>query len=187
MLEGVEVMVPMDYGYSAFGHRVKLPTRDILFIACGAFSGLDEILQANQGIGFRPLEQEVRRLTLDEVGSFQRYGFLPELIGRFSRLVQFPPLPADTLRQILIDNLLPQFENEFRGEGLTLRITDQALEYIIRRSQKRGVGARGLHVELVAAIEEAAFENFMQTRDAEVIITVSNGQLTSEVQPEAGR
>jgi ATP-dependent protease Clp ATPase subunit len=91
------------------------------------------------------------------------------------------------LRQILIDNLLPQFENEFRGEGLTLRITDQALEYIIRRSQKRGVGARGLHVELVAAIEEAAFENFMQTRDAEVIITVSNGQLTSEVQPEAGR
>ncbi|HEX8852566.1 MAG TPA: AAA family ATPase, partial [Pyrinomonadaceae bacterium] len=54
MLEGTDVMVPMDYGFSAYGQRAELSTRNIPFIACGAFSGLDELLQENRaGIGFR--------------------------------------------------------------------------------------------------------------------------------------
>jgi ATP-dependent Clp protease ATP-binding subunit ClpX len=54
MLESTEVMVPMDYGFSAFGQRVKLSTRDIPFIACGAFSGLDELLRPEQDRSWLP-------------------------------------------------------------------------------------------------------------------------------------
>jgi len=184
MLEGTTVPVPMDYGFSAYGQRVELSTRNIPFIACGAFSGLDEMLKARRGsIGFRGHEdgEDPTTLTLDEVESFQKYGFLPELIGRFSRIVVFQPLPAETLRRILSENVLPQFEGEFRAEGLRLTVTEDALAHIVARSQRRGTGARGLNTELVAAVERAAFETFARTANAEVIITVADGRLESEV------
>lgn len=182
MVEGAEIPVPMDYGFSAYGARQHLSTRHIPFIACGAFSGLDDILRLRYApIGFRADQEDVPALTLNEVGPFQRYGFLPELIGRFSRIIQFPALPPETLRQILLENVLPQFQNEFWAEGLRLTISDEALSHIVERTRKRGTGARGLHTELVAAIEEAAIETFMQTTNAEVRITVSNGRLSREI------
>lgn len=183
MLEGTVVPVPMDYGFSAYGQRLDLSTRNIPFIACGAFSGLDELLKTKRGsIGFRGAEGEddPTSLTLDEVESFQKFGFLPELIGRFSRIVVFQPLPAETLRRILAENVLPQFVNEFRGEGLRLTVTEDALEHIVVRSQRRGTGARGLNTELVAAVERAAFETFGRTKNAEVVIALSGGRLDSE-------
>ncbi len=183
MLEGTEVMVPMDYGFSEFGERAGLSTRDIPFIACGAFSGIDDLLQASRSnIGFFGGKESNNSagLSIQRTALFQKYGFLPELIGRFSRIVQFPPLPSETLRRILTENILPQFQNEFRGEKLELTVTDDAMSHIINHSKKRGTGARGLQNELLAAVEKAAFETFMRQTDAEVKITLSNGQLISE-------
>ncbi|MCP4111302.1 MAG: AAA domain-containing protein [Desulfobacteraceae bacterium] len=184
MLEGTEVMVPMDYGFSAFGERAELSTRDISFIACGAFSGIDDLLRANHSnIGFFGGKENGNSVdfTLERAALFQKYGFLPELIGRFSRIVEFPPLPSETLRRILTENILPQFQNEFRGEGLELTVTDDALSHIVKYSQKRETGARGLQNELLAAVEQAAFETFMRKTDSEVKIILSNGQLASEI------
>ena len=184
MFEGADVSVPMDYGFSQFGYRAEFSTRDVPFVACGAFAGMDELLKATRaGIGFRNAaeEEDASTLSLDEVGSFHKYGFLPELIGRFSRIVNFPSLPVETLRQILHENVLPQFVGEFEAEGLKLSVTEAALEHLIARSIKRGTGARGLNAELVAAVERAAFDNFAQTRGAEVVIGVSRGRLESEI------
>lgn len=118
---------------------------------------------------------------MDEVGSFQKFGFLPELIGRFSRIVGFQSLSSQTLREILLENVLPQFKNEFKGEGLELTVTEAALTHIIARSEKRGTGARGLQTELVTAVERAAFETFMRKSDVEVVIDVKEGELTNEI------
>ena len=183
MMQGANVVVPMDYGFSEYGTRIELSTRDIPFIACGAFSGMDELLSENRSnIGFRISPNgDSSQLSLEEVGSFQKFGFLPELIGRFSRIISFPSLPTDTLRQILVENVLPQFKNEFKGEGLELTVTEGAIDHIIARSERRGTGARGLQTELVAAVERAAFETFMSRSDVEVVIDVKAGQLTSEV------
>ncbi|HVF27311.1 MAG TPA: AAA family ATPase [Pyrinomonadaceae bacterium] len=184
MLHGSEVAVPMDYGFSEYGYRAQMSTRDIPFIACGAFSGFDELLRSDRsGIGFRSAGgADLAALTIEEVGSFQKFGFLPELIGRFSRIVSFPPLPAETLRQILTENVLPQFVNEFSGENLKLTVTDAALDHIIMRCERRGTGARGLHTELTAAVEGAAFDTFMVERNVEVVIALKQGQLVAEVQ-----
>ena len=183
MIEGTEIMAPMDYGFSEFGMRAPISTRDIPFLACGAFSGFDEILKRQRSnIGFRDgAEEGLDPLTIDEAASFQKYGFLPELIGRFARVVSFTPLPEETLRRILHENVLPQFQNEFQGEGLTLTVTEDALNFILARCQKRGTGARGLHTELITAVETAAFDNFMQNQDAEVVISCRDGHLAHDV------
>ena len=183
MIHGTDVVVPMDYGFSEFGPRVPMSTRNIPFIACGAFSGMDDLLSANRSnIGFRhgPGE-DLSQLTLDEVGSFQKFGFLPELIGRFSRIISFPKLPTETLKQILKENVLPQFINEFKAEELELTVSEAAIDYLAGRSDKRNTGARGLQTELIAAVERAAFDTFMQKKNARVVIDVKDGQLTSEV------
>ncbi len=183
MIHGTDVLVAMDYGFSEYGPRVQVATHNIPFIACGAFSGMDELLRENRSnIGFRNAAgEDLSQLTLDEVGSFQKFGFLPELIGRFSRIISFPKLSTETLKQILTENVLPQFSNEFRGEDLELTVSEAALDHLVARSEKRNTGARGLQTELVAAVERAAFETFMQKKNARVIIDVKDGQLTSEV------
>jgi ATP-dependent Clp protease ATP-binding subunit ClpX len=183
MMHGADVLVAMDYGFSEFGRRVQVSTHNIPFIACGAFSGMDELLRENRSnIGFRNVPgEDLSQLTLDEVGSFQKFGFLPELIGRFTRIISFPKLSTETLRQILTENVLPQFRNEFKGESIELTVSDAALDHLVGRSEKRDTGARGLQTELVAAVERAAFDTFMQKKNARVLIDVKDGHLTSEV------
>ncbi|HSE17122.1 MAG TPA: AAA family ATPase [Pyrinomonadaceae bacterium] len=183
MIHGANVVVAMDYGFSEYGPRVQFSTNNIPFIACGAFSGMDELLRENRSnIGFRNVPgEDLSQLTLDEVGAFQKFGFLPELIGRFSRIISFPKLSAETLKQILTENVLPQFRNEFKGEDLELTVSEAALDHLVARSEKRETGARGLQTELVAAVERAAFETFMQKKNARVVIDVKDGQLTSEI------
>ncbi|HSE99178.1 MAG TPA: AAA family ATPase [Blastocatellia bacterium] len=187
MIEGTDVMVPMDYGFSAFGERAALSTRNIPFIACGAFSGIDDLLKATRtSIGFSSKDEEApATLTLDDAATFQKYGFLPELIGRFARIVSFPRLTTEILRRILLDNVLPQFTSEFSAEGLRLSVTDAAIDHIIARSEKRGTGARGLHSELLAAVEHAAFETFQRVAHAEVVIDLSNGRLECDIRKRA--
>jgi len=189
IVEGADVMVPMDYGYSSYGQRAQLSTRDIPFIACGAFSGMEEI-QKSQGksIGFRDHAGnggDEAAPVLEEIEVFQRYGFLPELMGRFARIVRFQPLPVETLRRILIENALPQFTREFRVEGLHLTVTEAAINHIVERSLKRGAGARGLISGLILAIEHAAFETFHRVSNSEVLIDVVNGGLKSDVRKRA--
>lgn len=191
LLEGKDVLVPMDYGYSAYGNRAPLSTRDIPFIACGTFSGMENLLKATgKAIGFKDLTnakpgEEADAPVLEEIEGFQRYGFLPELMGRFARVVRFPALSQETLKQILVENVLPQFVREFQLEGLQLTVSAAALDFLIERSLKRGTGARGLHANLVAAVEQAAFENFQRVHNAEVVIDVSRGSLHSELRKRA--
>lgn len=188
IVEGADVMIPMDYGYSAYGQRAPLSTRDLPFIACGTFSGMDELLKnATKAIGFhgKSGQESGDSPVLEEIEMFQRYGFLPELMGRFARIVRFQPLPIETLRRILLDNVLPQFVREFRTEGLQLTVTEAALNHIVERSLKRRTGARGLHSGLIAAIEQAAFESFQRVTNAEIVVDLTNGGLKSEVRKRA--
>lgn len=187
MLHGADVQVPMDYGYSQFGPRLTFATFDLPFIACGAFSGLDELLKTEKAaIGFQTKpdqmsEKDSAIKVVEEVEGFQKYGFLPELIGRFTRIVSFQPLTEETLKQILRDNILPQYEREFASEGLQLEVTNEASEYVTGLCLKRGTGARGLHSELARAIEQAAFETFGEQHGKQVVINLANGKLICEI------
>jgi ATP-dependent Clp protease ATP-binding subunit ClpX len=183
MLQGTRVNVPLDFGFSEFGSRAEMSTEDLPFIVCGAFSGFEEILKENKGnIGFANSgDDPAEILTEQEAASFQRFGFLPELIGRFSRIVGFPKLPHETLKEILVQNILPQFRNEFQAENLDLNASDEALDLIVKRCERRGTGARGLQAEIIGVIERSAFDTFGNKDKRKVSIAVEDFKIIARV------
>lgn len=170
LLSSTSVDVPLEYNNTYYSSHVRMTTDDMTFIACGAFSGFKGLVSCEQPrMGFTDtldavtFDEIAYQLTADEInniGNFQSYGFLPELVARFSRVVSLLPLDRRTLKQILIDNAIPRFVNEFRNEGIVLKIDDSVLEFIVDRAIERRVGARGLEMELTRIIERAAFDYF---------------------------
>lgn len=172
LLSGNEALFPADFGYAHMGSKLTMPLFGMSFIACGAFSGLKttaDLLSNSGRIGFgkatRKLDAEAIAVKIDDrmleqTAAFASYGFLPELIGRFSRVVAFDPLGADTLREILQDGVLKHYVAEFAAEKLELRVDDAVIEHIVKRAQTRELGARGLRTALVPYLEEAAYAHF---------------------------
>lgn len=183
LLEGFDVQSPLDHGFSQYGRRLSVSTRDIPFVACGAFSGLMNLLNEQQDSpnGKAPDNVNFNVLQAVDTATFQKYGFLPELIGRFARIVHFPELDKDTLELILCQNVLPRFVDEFQAEGVQLTVTKPALKHIVQQALERQTGARALEAELLERIEGAAYETFLQNQHTQVIVNVKNGVLNCEI------
>lgn len=173
LLSGNETVFPADFGHSHLGAKLTLPLFGLSFIACGAFSGLKttaDFLGDAERIGFgraggkRPDIETIAvhydERILEQTAAFASYGFLPELIGRFSRVVAFEPLDDDTLRAILNDDVLQHYINEFAAEKLELVVEPTVVEQIVTRAKTRELGARGLRAALVPYLEEAAYKHF---------------------------
>ncbi|MFN7132247.1 MAG: hypothetical protein ACK4N5_09195, partial [Myxococcales bacterium] len=157
----------------------------VAFVACGAFSGLKlsaagaRALGFNREIGSRIAERIAVRLETHEaedVEALAKYGFLPELIGRFARLVVFNPLERETLRDILLLDLA-RHRAEFALEGLELVVDDAAPSLVVDRALKRQTGARGLANALLRAIEDAAYERFGTGVTGTVRVTAENDEI----------
>lgn len=193
LLSGRSSPFPTDYGYSGFGQRISLPLRNVMFIACGAFSGLKETAELSKNarrIGFDAdfaavsddaLVARIGSELLENTKAFANYGILPELLGRFSRLVPFQPLDNDVLRQILDDTLLRSYRKEFEKETVELIIEEEVVEYVIAAAIRRETGARGLRASLVPHLEEAAFQTFGSHTGAKVRLYLEKGEVAMEV------
>lgn len=193
MLEGSDVAVPLDFGYSSSGDRLILPTADIPFLACGAFSGFKYTSLTKGGgetIGFerKPKGKASEKIaySLDEddvedVETFQIYGFLPELVARFTRIIPFDPLSAGTLRAILQDNVIDRYKKEFDEEGLDLAVSSSVLEHLVSKAIKKQTGARGLNSLLTAYLEEAAYHAFA-TGGGRVRVDLKKGEVATKVE-----
>ncbi len=171
--------------------RVEVDTRDVAFVACGAFSGLKLTAASARDMGFlkeikarveNKIAVRLESREAEDTEALAKYGFLPELIGRFNRLVVFEPLNDSTLAEIL-DQQLEQHRNEFALEGLKLEVTEEARKAVITQAMKRQTGARGLTAALVTAIEDAAFAHFGTDRTGSVRVTVSEGEPVGEYIP----
>ncbi len=191
ILESTEVPVPLEFSHSDYTPKVIISTTDIDFIACGAFSGLKGVIEYNKGehIGFgrRPIGADVDRIavnySIDEVEAarnFRDYGFLPELIGRFKRIVPFHALSKGELRKILERNVLSRYREEFKLEGKRLLIGEEVIGKVVRDSIKKETGARGLEASLVGILEDAAFEVFSDPGSSYVklVLEESSGDIS---------
>lgn len=189
LLSGRSTTFPGDFGYSGHGAQVEMPLRNIMFIGCGAFSGLQgtaTTLGSNSSVGFgqksKPkvsddIAQEVGSELMENTTAFANYGMLPELMGRFSRLVSFQPLTKAVLREILDDTLLTKYHREFKREGVELVIEESVIESIVEAAHRRETGARGLRASLVPHLEEAAFETFGEEGESKVTLKLDDGEL----------
>ncbi len=186
LLSGEQAPFAVDFGYSHMGPKAYLPLAGLTFIACGAFSGLKataDFLDNEPRVGFgrdappRTEEEIAVHLgdhILEQTTAFARYGFLPELIGRFSRVVAFEPLDEATLKEILLDNVLTHYQKEFSLEGLQLLIDTDVIDFIVESAQKSQLGARGLRNKLVTHLEDAAFTHFGQKEGHTVRLQLNN-------------
>lgn len=131
---------------------IPLRTRNILFIAAGAFQGLDEIIQRRIGgsrqIGFVAKVQRYEGSVLEYVTpeDLVAYGLKPELVGRFSHICVLHPLTDEqkvTIFRNTRSSPLRMYEEWFRERGYSLSITDRAAVLLVNRCSSV-TGARSL-------------------------------------------
>lgn len=173
MLEASEVVVPLELGHASYSDHVVMSTADIAFVACGAFSGFHQVARrrsARESLGFGRMPHGgadpdaiavgFTAEQVEHVANFQAYGFLPELIARFTRIVPFAALDAGTLKDILRADVVTRMTREFKAEGFALDIDEGVLDHIVADALRKETGARGLAASLTRQLEDVAFESF---------------------------
>jgi ATP-dependent Clp protease ATP-binding subunit ClpX len=181
ILEGTVASVPPQGGRKHPQQEyIQIDTRNILFICGGAFDGLEKIVEARIGrrqigfVGEGGHESRDALLHLVEPEDLQRYGIIPELVGRLPVSVALDELDEDSLCRILIEPknaLMKQYEKMFELEGIGLTFDGDAVRAIARKTLNRGTGARGLRSVLEALMRDIMFEIPSRKDVREVVIT----------------
>ena len=169
ILEGTDVLVPPQGGRKHPEQKMlKVNTQNILFIAGGAFDGLEKIISRRLNtnvIGYSNQEDKV----VDKENLFQyvspkdlkTFGLIPELVGRLPVLGYLDPLDKETLVQIMTkpkNAIVKQYKKLFELEGVKFSITDDAVDYIAQKAIEFGLGARGLRSICEAIMMDDMFE-----------------------------
>lgn len=148
---------------------IEINTKDILFIAGGAFSGIDKMISKRlnmQAVGFSASMEEDK---IDEENLLQyiipsdlkSFGLIPEIIGRLPVLSYMNPLDAATLRAILTEpknSIIKQYEKLFLMDDVVFTVEEDALNYIVGKAVEYKLGARGLRSLCEAILTDAMFE-----------------------------
>jgi len=138
------------------GETVEIDTTNILFIAGGAFVGLDNIVKnriRGTSIGFQAEVSVDRAGDLDQVtpDDLVRFGMIPEFVGRFPSWVALKELALEDLISILTEikhSYVDQYQWLFAQDQVALDFDKSALEQVAKNTLKNKTGARGLHSEL---------------------------------------
>ena len=170
LLEGAVVNVAPKGGRKHPEQKfIEVNTKDILFIAGGAFSGIDKIISKRlnmQAVGFgASLEED----TIDHNNLLQyitpldlkQFGLIPEIIGRLPVLSYMNPLDAKTLRAILTEpknSIIKQYAKLFVMDDVEFTIEEDALNYIVDKAVEYKLWARGLRSLCEAIFTDAMFD-----------------------------
>lgn len=138
------------------GDMIEIDTKDILFIAGGAFVGLDSVVKSRvrgTSIGFGAKVKDDTVTHLDQVTpeDLIKFGMIPEFVGRFPSWVALNELSKEDLIRILLDvkhSYIAQYSWLFEQDKVELEFSAEALEMIADRTILNKTGARGLHSEL---------------------------------------
>lgn len=191
MIEGTVATVPK------FGTRktpnaksIQMNTENILFICGGAFVGLEKIINkrimtANTGIGFGATVEKQKEKSVSEAfrnvstEDLEKFGMIPELLGRIPVVVALEELDTDAMLDILTkpeNSLVRQYEEIFRYDGIELEFEPEVLQEIAQETIKRKTGARGLSSIMEELLQDAMFR-LPSEPDVEKCIVKKGGEL----------
>lgn len=168
LLEGAKVNVPPQGGRKHPEQKfTEVDTKNILFLAGGAFDGIERKIAARLNtnvIGYNKKSKVIDKANLIKYISSQdlkSFGLIPELCGRFPVLTHLNPLDATALRRILLEPknaLIKQYIRLFHIDQIELSFSDEALDYIVSKAIELRLGARGLRTIIENIMTEAMFE-----------------------------
>ena len=170
---------------------LQIDTSNILFICGGSFEGLQQLIEERMGkrtVGFmaeeqkNDIERELEILQRVTPGDLDRFGLIPEFIGRLPVIAVMDDLGVDDLVQVLKEpknSLVRQYEKLFKFEKVKLTFTDEALAAVAEKASTRKAGARGLRTILEKVMLDIMFDIPSEDNIREVVITegvITNGE-----------
>ncbi|MCA5893309.1 ATP-dependent Clp protease ATP-binding subunit ClpX [Isoptericola sp. NEAU-Y5] len=192
IIEGTSASVPPQGGRK-HPHQefIQIDTTNVLFIVAGAFAGLDDIVAARarqRGIGFSaPMESAVAEDDLfaeTRPEDLQKYGLIPEFIGRLPVIAAVSPLDRGALVRILTEPrnaLVKQYQRMFEIDGVELEFDTDAIEAIAEQALLRGTGARGLRAIMEEVLQQVMFD--VPSRDDVERVVISRDVVLENVNP----
>eukprot|EP00056_Hartaetosiga_gracilis_P018999 m.12624 g.12624 ORF g.12624 m.12624 type:complete len:554 (+) comp7271_c1_seq1:192-1853(+) len=170
LLEGTVVNVTESRRKNPRQEPTQMNTSNILFIASGAFNGLEDLVkkrEQNASIGFNAtladpdLPNDGKLLKQVQAQDLVKFGLIPEFVGRFASVVHLLQLTEDDLVRVLTepkDNLVAQYQALMKMDGAELILKDDALHALAKLTLERNTGARGLRTYMEQILQHAMLE-----------------------------
>jgi ATP-dependent Clp protease ATP-binding subunit ClpX len=187
LVEGTRCRIPAPGGRKNSADTVEIDTTNILFVAGGAFVGLDRILQKRiQGtaMGFGAQLGDATLINQEPIGpdDLVKFGMIPEFVGRFSNYVNLHALTKEQLINILTTvrgNFIEQYKWLFDQDGVELSFDSESLDLIAEHTLKTQTGARGLHSELERVLLPHMFDLPKYRRQNILTVAINKTQVNT--------
>lgn len=170
---------------------VEIDTSNILFIAGGAFVGLDDIIKRRHGgsvIGFGSEELADKEESNNDIlpEDLISFGLIPELVGRFPVVTKMKELTEDQLLHVLTEPknaITKQYRKLLAQNGIRLEFKEEALRKIAKSAMDRKTGARGLRAEIERIMTDVMYDAPDKCQKGDTIVISEDGV---EIIPKSG-
>ncbi len=194
ILEGTVASVPPQGGRK-HPHQslIQIDTKDILFICGGSFAGIEKVVETRLNkkiIGFNgdiSEEDKNKNDILKKVTNrdLQKFGIIPELIGRLPVIVALQELDEETLISILTkpkNAIIKQYKHLLSLDEVELEFAEDALHAIAKKAIEEETGARGLRAIIESVMTKVMFEVPSNHKIAKILVTKES--ITEGAEPD---